>query len=192
MKFFYIFFFPFIRGGFFVFVTILKLNKKGVGKIKIDWTAAKVDYLRGVPVAEMSKKYGVTKSAIYSRSHLDGWKKEKIENDKKTAKIIIDKSAKAAADKALRTAEKISNISAKLLSKIEQNIDNDIYLTDAQSVRALGAALKDIKDANCIRSPGDMAEQKTRIKKLEKELSDSDKTQKITVVIDDSIKDFAN
>ena len=65
----------------------------------------------------------------------------------------------------------IVDVADKLLGKIETLVDS---VVDADSIKKLTSAIKDLKDIKGIKSEADMREQEARIAKLQKEAQEED------------------
>ena len=70
-------------------------------------------------------------------------------------------------------AAKIQSVADKLLQKIEAMVDSDKPL-DTKGIRALTAAVKDLKDIQSVRSELDRQEQEARIANLRKNAEKDD------------------
>ena len=146
-----------------------------------DWQAIKTEYITtDTSYRKLAQKYGVNYQAICHRSKDEGWiaQREQYRND--TITKTIDKISELEADR----AAKIHSVADKLLNKIEAMVDavepEDI---PAKAIRALTAAVKDLKEIQSVKSALDEQEQKARIANLQKQADkDEDKTEEIEVV----------
>jgi hypothetical protein len=69
-------------------------------------------------------------------------------------------------------------------------VEYDQHLT-ASAIKNLSDALKNIKEAQMIRTAEDIEEQQARIAKLKKEVQDEDKSKAITVVLEGDLSKYA-
>lgn len=104
------------------------------------------------------------------------WVELKAQAQHKTDIKIVDKVSGENAKKAI----KIDKVANKLLIKIDALINN---VDDAQGIKQLSSALKDIKEIKGIKSDADMREQEARIEKLRREAEREDDTTNEVEVI---------
>lgn len=96
----------------------------------------------------------------------------------KTTAKAIEKISQQEANR----AAKIHSVADKLLAKIEAMVDAEEPL-DTKGIRALTAAVKDLKEIQSVRSDLDKQEQEARIANLRKQAEkDEDTTDVIEVV----------
>jgi hypothetical protein len=110
----------------------------------------------------------------------------KQQYDKSTAKMV-EKIASQEADKAVD----LMDIALELAMTIRDGIGNGTYVTDAQSTRAITAALKDLRDMVGRKAEQDLEEQRARIEKLRKEARAEEENRDIRIVIADELKDYS-
>ena len=144
-----------------------------------DWQAIKTEYITtDTSYRKLAQKHGVNYQAICHRSKDEGWiaQREQYRND--TITKTLDKISQQEADR----AAKIHSVADKLLLKIEAMVDAERPL-DTKGIRALTAAVKDLKEIQSVRSELDKREQEARIANLRKQADkDEDKTDEIEVV----------
>ena len=146
-----------------------------------DWQAIKTEYITtDTSYRKLAQKHGVNYQAICHRSKDEGWiaQREQYRND------TISKTLKKISEQEANRAAKIHSVADKLLNKIEAMVDavepEDI---PAKAIRALTAAVKDLKEIQSVKSALDEQEQKARIANLQKQADkDEDKTEEIEVV----------
>ena len=127
-----------------------------------DWQAIKTEYITtDTSYRKLAQKHGVNYQAICHRSKDEGWiaQREQYRND--TITKTLDKISQQEADR----AAKIHSVADKLLLKIEAMVDAERPL-DTKGIRALTAAVKDLKEIQSVRSELDKREQEARIAAL--------------------------
>ena len=136
-----------------------------------DWKKIKAEYIAGgTSYRKLAEKYGVPRSNIERRAKAEKWTKLRGQaEDKAEAKIIETVSKKQAA-----RADKIVDVADLLIDKITELVSFGV--TDAQGVKHLTSALKDLKEIKGFKSEADMREQEARIAKLVKEATATDDT----------------
>ena len=146
-----------------------------------DWHAIKTEYITTqTSYRKLAQKYGVSYQAICHRSKEEGWIDLREQHKNKTISKTLEKISQQEADRAAR----IHSVADKLLNKIEAMVDavepEDI---PAKAIRALTAAVKDLKEIQSVKSALDEQEQRARIANLQKQADkDEDKTEEIEVV----------
>ena len=144
-----------------------------------DWQAIKTEYITtDTSYRKLAQKYGVNYQAICHRSKDEGWieQREQYRND--TITKTLDKISQQEANRAAR----IHSVADKLLNKIEAMVDSNRPL-DTKGIRALTAAVKDLKEIQAVKSDLDKQEQEARIANLRKQADkDEDKAEAIEVV----------
>lgn len=146
-----------------------------------DWQAIKTEYITTqTSYRKLAQKYGVSYQAICHRSKEEGWIDLREQHKNKTISKTLEKISQQEADRAAR----IHSVADKLLNKIEAMVDavepEDI---PAKAIRALTAAVKDLKEIQSVKSALDEQEQRARIANLQKQADkDEDKTDEIEVI----------
>ena len=130
-----------------------------------DWQAIKTEYITtDTSYRKLAQKYGVGYQAICHRSQDEGWIAEREQYKNKTMSKTLEKISQQEATR----AAKIHSVADKLLLKIERMVDSDKPL-DSKGIRALTAAVKDLKEIQSVRSELDRQEQEARIANLRKQ-----------------------
>lgn len=156
----------------------------------VDWLAVKTEYVTtATSYRELSKKYGVRYKTLADRAKADGWVDARHQYMEKAISAAEDAMA---AQHAVR-AVKFQNVADRLLAKIEAIVGaegaGDMTPKD---IRALTAAMGDLKDIMDIRSKLDSREQEARIANLERQArADAEKDQEVTVRLTGGIEDYA-
>lgn len=126
----------------------------------MDWTAARDEYIQGgVTYRQLAAKYNVPLRTLGKRAKAEDWVGLRQQVVDKSATLAADAAAQAKADMATR----IYDSAGLMLDKVLDALQDDITPKD---IRALTAAVKDIRDIVGIKSAGDQAEQEARIAAL--------------------------
>lgn len=144
-----------------------------------DWKAIKTEYITtDTSYRKLAQKYGVNYQAICHRSKDEGWIAQREQYRNTTITKTIEKISQQEATR----AAKIHSVADKLLAKIEAMVEAEEPL-GTKGIRALTAAVKDLKEIQSVRSELDRQEQEARIANLRKQVDkDEDKTEEIEVV----------
>ena len=130
-----------------------------------DWQAIKTEYITtDTSYRKLAQKYGVNVTNIAKKASSENWVEERKQYITDTQTKTIEKISKQEANRAAR----IHSVADKLLNKIEAMVDSDEPL-DTKGVRALTAAVKDLKEIQSVKSALDEQEQKARIANLQKQ-----------------------
>ena len=144
-----------------------------------DWQAIKTEYITTqTSYRKLAQKYGVSTTQICNVGRDEKWVEQREQYLNKTSAKTLEKISRQEANRAAR----IHSVADKLLNKIEAMVDGDRPL-DTKGIRALTAAVKDLKEIQSVKSALDEQEQKARIANLQKQVDkDEDKTEEIEVV----------
>ena len=144
-----------------------------------DWQAIKTEYITtDTSYRKLAQKHGVGYQAICHKSREEGWIAMREQHKNNTTIKTLEKISQQEANR----AAKIHSVADKLLMKIEAMVDAERPL-DTKGIRALTAAVKDLKEIQSVRSELDKREQEARIANLRKQADkDEDKTDEIEVV----------
>ena len=127
-----------------------------------DWQAIKTEYITtDTSYRKLAQKYGVSTTQICNVGRDEKWVEQREQYLNKTTAKAIEKISQQEA----KRAAKIHSVADKLLLKIERMVDSDKPL-DTKGIRALTAAVKDLKEIQCVRSELDKQEQEARIANL--------------------------
>lgn len=151
-----------------------RMGKKDWGWLAVvDWLAVKTEYVTtATSYRELSKKYGVRYKTLADRAKAEGWVDARHQYMEKAISAAEDAMA---AQHAVRVV-KFQNVADRLLAKIEAMVDA-VAMTP-KDIRALTAAMGDLKDIMDIRSRADTREQEARIANLERQArADGEKDQ---------------
>ena len=156
----------------------------------VDWLAVKTEYVTAaIGYRELSKKYGIRYKTLADRAKAEGWVDARHQYREKAISAAEDAMA---AQHAVR-AVKFQSVADRLLAKIDAMVDaEDAVGMTPKDIRALTAAMGDLKDIMDIRSKADTREQEARIANLERQArADGEKDQVVTVRLLDGLDEFA-
>ena len=153
-----------------------------------DWQAIKTEYITtDTSYRKLAQKYGVGYQAICHRSQEEGWIAMREQHKNNTISKTLDKISQQEANR----AAKIHSVADKLLNKIEKMVDSEEPL-DTKGIRALTAAIKDLKEIQSVRSDLDKQEQEARIANLRKQADkDDDNKEPVKVIIGDDLSEYS-
>jgi lambda repressor-like predicted transcriptional regulator len=153
-------------------------------RLSVDWKKIKAEYIAGgTSYRKLAEKHGVSFNTLKTHAVDEQWHKLRQQKDEK----VTTKMVETISDKDAQDAVSIIGVADKLLDKIYEMLNADV--TNAQSIKSLTSALKDLKEVKGFKSDADMREQEARIKKLQKEAQEDDNTLteiKVTFGSDDS------
>lgn len=153
-----------------------------------DWEKIKAEYLTTeASIRDLAQKYGVHYTTIGKRASKEGWQTQRQQQANKTLTKILTADTKKKVDRASR----LMTVADKLLMKVELAVDQEGPIS-AGAIKNLSDALKNIKEAQMIRSDQDIREQEARISKLQKEAEkqNNDKSS-ITITLEGGLSDYA-
>ena len=135
-----------------------------------DWQAIKTEYITtDTSYRKLAQKYGVNVTNIAKKASSEGWVEQRKQYANETQLKTLAKISQQEANR----AAKIHSVADKLLQKIEAMVDSDKPL-DTKGIRALTAAVKDLKEIQSVRSELDRQEQEARIANLRKNAEKDD------------------
>lgn len=144
-----------------------------------DWQAIKTEYITtDTSYRKLAQKYGVSYQAICHRSKEEGWIAEREQHKNNTLTKTLEQISQQDANR----AAKIHSVADKLLLKIEALVDS-VELLSEKGIRALTAAVKDLKEIQGVRSELDKQEQEARIANLRKQSEKDDETANVIEVV---------
>ena len=149
-----------------------------------DWQAIKTEYITtDTSYRKLAQKHGVHYQAICQRSKAEGWiaQREQYRND--TITDIIDETSKKQVNRAIR----LQSVADKLLNKIEAMADS---IETAKDLRALSAAMKDLKEIQGVKSDLDTKEQEARIANLRKNAEAEEQKEAPKLIVEGLPEEF--
>ena len=154
-------------------------------KRTINWIKIREDFCCGMGNRELSRKYGVSSSAITKRSHKEGWKQLREHVSDASEQAMIDKLSSEMAEFNKNYIGAITLMAEKVIRGMEKT-----KCTDAKTLYEYMAILKNLKDVGAYRSKLDIEEQEARIAKLQKECEKEEKDVTFTVEFDEELKKY--
>ena len=144
-----------------------------------DWQAIKTEYITtNTSYRKLAEKYGVSTTQICNVGREEKWVEQREQYLNKTAAKTLERISQQEANR----AAKIHSVADKLLLKIEAMVDSERPL-DTKGIRALTAAVKDLKEIQSVKSDLDKQEQRARIANLQKQAKkEENETDVIEVV----------
>lgn len=154
----------------------------------MDWQAIKTEYITtDTSYRKLAQKYGVSVTQICNVGREEKWVEQREQFLNKTTAKTIEKISQQEANRAAR----IHSVADKLLNKIEAMVDAEDLL-DSKGIRALTAAVKDLKEIQGVRSDLDDKEQRARIANLQKQADkEDDNKEPIQVVIGGDLMEYS-
>lgn len=152
-----------------------------------DWNRIKTEYITtDISCRKLAEKYGVSESTLFKKCSKEQWEALR----KQHGSTVEAKTLAADAKRKIDRAARLKTVADKLLNKIEQAVDED-GLMSAGAIKNLSEALKNIQQAQMLRTERDDREQDARIAKLQKEAQDQDKSKTITVTLEGDLNRYA-
>lgn len=153
-----------------------------------DWQKIKTEYLTtNTSYRKLAQKYGLNASTLYARAGKEQWVEQKEQYQSETEAKTLETISEDRADRVAR----LMTVGDKLLKKLEQAVEQEGPMS-AGAIKNLSDALKNIRDAQMIKSVKDLEEQDARIAKLQKEGQKEDKDKSsITITLEGSLDDYA-
>ena len=142
-----------------------------------DWAKIEAEYITtDTSYRKLADKYNVDQATIARKAKKEDWVSKRQQHISTTQAKVLAADAQQKVDRASR----LKSVAVKLLDRVEDIVEYDQHLT-ASAIKNLSDALKNIKEAQMIRTAEDIEEQQARIAKLKKEVQDEDKSKAITV-----------
>lgn len=152
-----------------------------------DWAKIEAEYITtDTSYRKLADKYNVDQATIARKAKKEDWVSKRQQHISTTQAKVLAADAQQKVDRASR----LKNVADKLLDRVEDIVEYDQHLT-ASAIKNLSDALKNIKEAQMIRTTEDIEEQQARIAKLKKEVQDDDKSKTITVTLEGDLKRYA-
>ena len=136
----------------------------------VDWTAIKTEYITtDTSYRKLAQKYGVNHTNVAKKAKAESWVEQRKQYASKQHAKTLEKISQQEANR----AAKIHSVADKLLLKIEAMADSSRPM-NSKDLRALTAAIKDLKDIQNVRSDADRREQEARIANLRRQAEQDD------------------
>lgn len=151
-----------------------------------DWAKIKTEYITtDTSYRKLGEKYGIHYKVISDRGKTEGWVELRSRYRDKALTKTLDKIS----DQEAGRAAKIYNVVDKLLIRIEAMVDGDEPM-DTKSIRALAAAVKDLKEIQSVKSALDEQEQRARIANLQKQANPESGNESAKLIIEGLPEEF--
>ena len=148
-----------------------------------DWQAIKTEYITtNTSYRKLAQKYALNYKSVADRGKAENWVEQRNQYHIETQSKIIAAKSNQEVDRAAR----ILNVADKLLNKIDAILES-VEPADipAKAIRALTAAVKDLKDIQGVKSKLDEQEQEARIANLRKQAEKEENDNRdVTIVIE--------
>ena len=144
-----------------------------------DWLALETEYVTNTEMSyrKLADKYGIHHTIIARKASEDGWVEKRKQFVSKTQAKTLEKISQQEANR----AAKIHSVADKLLNKIEAMADSGRPM-NSKDIRALTAAIRDLKEIQNVRSDSDRREQEARIANLQRQnKQEGDTTAKLII-----------
>ena len=153
----------------------------------VDWKAIKAEYIAGgIGYRRLADKHGVSFGTLSKIAMRENWTDLRKKACEKTGTVLAETIGKRNAKK----SAKIDMLVDMLLDRLAERMD--ALLVEGKDVKSIASALKDLRDLKGIKDKLDVKEQKARIKKLEREAQEDDKTDnRIVVEMGDDAEDYS-
>ena len=136
-----------------------------------DWAAMKMEYITtDTSYRKLAEKYGVSRVQVGNVGREEGW----VELRRQHLDNIVTKTVEATEQQEINRTMRILAVSDKLLDKIEAIVDAVGTDTPTKAIRALTAAVKDLREIQGIKSELDSEEQRARIANLRRQAEKDD------------------
>ena len=151
-----------------------------------DWQAIKTEYITtDTSYRKLAEKYGVSRVQIGNVGKEEKW----VELRRQHLDRTVTKTVAAVESAQVNRAKKMQTVADKLLNKIEAIADSERPL-DAKSIRALTAAVMDLKNIQGIKSDLDEQEQRARIANLQKQTNQDNGSNAPKLVVEGLPEEF--
>lgn len=152
-----------------------------------DWAKIEAEYITtDTSYRKLAQKYGLNQATIAQKAKVDDWVSKRKQQAITTQAKILEQDVNRKVDRATR----LKTVADKLLDKVEQLVADDDYLS-AAAIKNLSDALKNIREAQMIRTPEDIEEQKARITKLQNEAHKVDNERSIVITLEGGLSEYA-
>lgn len=151
-----------------------------------DWLAIKTEYITtDTSYRKLAQKYGVSATQICNVGRDEKWVEQREQFLSKTEAKTLEKISQQEANR----AAKIHSVADKLLRKIEAMADSSRPM-NSKDLRALTAAIKDLKDIQNVRSDADRREQEARIANLRRQANKDEHVDGPTLIVEGLPEEF--
>ena len=179
-----------------------------------DWQKIKTEYITTeLSLRQIAQKYGLRYATVHERSKKEDWNTLRDKHRTST----VQKSVSRISNKQVDNMTRIDGITDKLLTKLEQAVDElDLEIRKKKvkketpygeeseewleaveggivsrtGLKQITSALKDLKEIQMIKSELDRREQEARIEKLRRESEKEDTSKTITVTLEGAMAEY--
>ena len=152
-----------------------------------DWKKIEAEYITTeTSYRKLAQKYGLNQATIAQKAKAEDWVGKRKHQASTAQAKILENDIEEKVDRASR----LMTVADKLLKKVEEIVDQEGPVS-AGAIKNLSDALKNIKEAQMIKSDKDLLEQDARIAKLQKEAQKADTTEPVRVVIEDDLMKYS-
>lgn len=152
-----------------------------------DWKRIETEYITtDTSYRKLAEKYGLNQATIATRAKKENWVGKREQQAITTQAKMLESDIETKVDRVAR----LKTVGDKILDKVEYLVDATPLMTPA-ALKNLSETLRNIQQAQMIRTERDDREQDARIAKLQKEAQKEDKNNAITVVLEGDLKKYA-
>ena len=152
----------------------------------VDWKKVETEYLtENVSYRDLAQRHGVSLSVVKGRGSREGWVEKRRVHTQAAQDTVLSADTARRVDR----LEKLMAVADKLLGRVEQLTQEDTV--NPAALKTLSEALKNIRDAQMIKSAADLQEQAVRIEKLRREVGKAEAGNCITVTLEGETGEFA-
>lgn len=153
-----------------------------------DWQKIKTEYITtDTSYRKLAEKYDVSRVQIGNVGRDEGW----VELRRQYLDDTLTKTVDAISEQEVDRAKRIQTVADKLLNKIEAIVDaSEPENIPAKAIRALTAAVKDLKEIQGVKSKLDEQEQEARIANLRKQADPEQQQDVPKLVIEGMPEEF--
>ena len=154
-----------------------------------DWAKIEAEYITTeTSYRKLAQKHGLNQATIAKKAKEEDWVGRRKQQASTAQAKILEKDINQKVDRATR----LMTVADKLLNKVEQVVEQEGPISP-NAIKNLSDALKNIREAQMIKSEKDLQEQDARIKKLQNDAQKADAGGKssITITLEGSLSDYA-
>ena len=155
------------------------------------WEKIKYEYVTtDISIRGIQRKYGIPFNRIKTKVDNEKWNVEREECKAKINQKSIDLISDHKAEEVTRAFRIANSAMDKLSECIEQLDVADVDAT--RKLKNITSAIKDLKEIGVFRSALDEAEQKARIRKLQKESEEESKDISINISFEEGMSEYGD
>ena len=159
------------------------------GRLVTDWNEIRNKYITTkTSYRKLAAEYGIDQATISRKGKDEKWVEARRQFVSETSAKIIESAKKAEVCR----AGKFMAVADKLLGKIEAMVEAVIpERASPKDIRALTAAVKDLKEIQGVKSSLDQQEQEARIANLQKQVQKGTESKEITVELTGELEEYS-